>query len=79
VQGSDYPEFICGYTRLENSSRSSLLSELYEEISIRSVERLGEVADWLTYDIPREIVGQALGGKYRGQTQHSVRVTPIQV
>jgi putative (di)nucleoside polyphosphate hydrolase len=45
------------------------LRELYEETSIRSVERLGEIADWLTYDIPRDIVGHAWGGKYRGQTQ----------
>ena len=35
----------------------------------RSVERLGEIAEWLTYDIPREIVGQAWNGKYRGQKQ----------
>jgi putative (di)nucleoside polyphosphate hydrolase len=45
------------------------LRELYEETNIRSVERLGEVAGWLSYDIPREIVGQAWSGKYRGQTQ----------
>ena len=43
--------------------------ELREETGIRSVERLGEVADWLTYDIPRDIVGQAWKGKYRGQKQ----------
>ena len=43
--------------------------ELYEETGIRSVERLGAIDDWLTYDIPREIVGHAWGGKYRGQTQ----------
>lgn len=45
------------------------LRELYEETSIRSVERLGEIGDWLSYDIPRDIVGQAWGGKYRGQSQ----------
>jgi putative (di)nucleoside polyphosphate hydrolase len=45
------------------------LRELYEETNIRSVERLGEIAEWLNYDIPREIVGQAWKGKYRGQTQ----------
>ncbi len=28
-----------------------------------------EISDWLTYDIPREIVGQAWKGKYRGQKQ----------
>jgi len=43
--------------------------ELREETSIRSVERLGEIAQWLNYDIPRELVGQAWKGKYRGQTQ----------
>ena len=45
------------------------LRELREETNIRSVECIGEIADWLTYDIPREIVGQAWKGKYRGQTQ----------
>jgi putative (di)nucleoside polyphosphate hydrolase len=45
------------------------IRELYEETSIRSVERLGEISDWLSYDIPPNIVGQAWGGRYRGQTQ----------
>jgi putative (di)nucleoside polyphosphate hydrolase len=45
------------------------LRELAEETNIRSVERLGEIEEWLKYDIPREIVGQAWQGKYRGQTQ----------
>jgi len=29
------------------------LRELYEETNIRSIERLGEIEEWLTYDIPR--------------------------
>jgi len=45
------------------------LRELYEETNIRSVEKLGEIAEWLTYDIPRELVGQAWKGRYRGQKQ----------
>ena len=45
------------------------LRELYEETSIRSVQKLGEVPEWLTYDIPAEIAGHAWQGKYRGQTQ----------
>jgi putative (di)nucleoside polyphosphate hydrolase len=45
------------------------LRELHEETNITSVEKLGEVADWLVYDIPRDIIGQAWGGKYRGQKQ----------
>jgi putative (di)nucleoside polyphosphate hydrolase len=45
------------------------LRELREETNIRSVERLGEIDEWLTYDIPRDIIGQAWQGRYRGQTQ----------
>ena len=45
------------------------LRELYEETNIRSVEKLGEVPEWLTYDIPREILSGAWQGKYRGQKQ----------
>ena len=45
------------------------LRELYEETNIRSVEKLGEIADWIAYDIPRDIVGAAWSGKYRGQKQ----------
>jgi len=57
-----------GIDRGEDPWRAAL-RELREETNIRSVERLGEIAEWLTYDIPREIVGQAWSGKYRGQTQ----------
>ena len=45
------------------------LRELHEETNIKSVEKLGEIEGWLTYDIPREIVGAAWHGKYRGQKQ----------
>jgi putative (di)nucleoside polyphosphate hydrolase len=45
------------------------LRELREETNIRTVERIAEISDWLTYDIPRDIVGQAWKGKYRGQKQ----------
>jgi putative (di)nucleoside polyphosphate hydrolase len=43
--------------------------ELKEETNIRSVKKLGEIKGWLSYDIPREIAGEAWNGKYRGQTQ----------
>ena len=51
--------------------------ELYEETSVRSVEKLGEVADWLIYDIPRTVAGRAWKGRYRGQRQkwYAVRFT----
>jgi putative (di)nucleoside polyphosphate hydrolase len=45
------------------------LRELYEETSITSVEKLGEIPGWLRYDIPPDIAGRAWKGKYRGQKQ----------
>ena len=48
---------------------AAVLRELYEETNIRAVEKLGEISEWLAYDIPRAIVGAAWKGKYRGQTQ----------
>jgi len=45
------------------------LRELHEETSIRSVKKLAEISDWLYYDIPPNIAGQAWKGKYRGQKQ----------
>jgi putative (di)nucleoside polyphosphate hydrolase len=45
------------------------LRELREETNIGSVERIGDIAEWLNYDIPRDLVGQAWRGKYRGQSQ----------
>jgi putative (di)nucleoside polyphosphate hydrolase len=48
---------------------TAALRELYEETNIRSVEKLGEIADWLNYDLPPEIASEAWRGKYRGQTQ----------
>ena len=45
------------------------LRELYEETSIRSVQKLGEIAEWLTYDLPGAVAKKAWKGKYRGQKQ----------
>ncbi len=52
----------------EDPQRAAL-RELREETNISSVERLGEIAEWLNYDIPPAIAGYAWSGKYRGQTQ----------
>jgi putative (di)nucleoside polyphosphate hydrolase len=45
------------------------LRELYEETSIRSVTLLEEAEGWFDYDLPPDLVGIALKGKYRGQRQ----------
>ena len=51
--------------------------ELYEETSVRSVEKLGEIRDWLIYDIPRTVAGRTWKGRYRGQRQkwYAIRFT----
>lgn len=45
------------------------LRELYEETNIRSVRKLGEISEWLSYELPSELTKKAWGGKYRGQKQ----------
>ena len=43
--------------------------ELYEETNAQSVEKLAEVPEWLTYDIPRTVAGRSWKGRFRGQKQ----------
>lgn len=49
--------------------RRAVLRELAEEIGTDKAEIIGEHPDWLSYDLPAEAIGIALGGKYRGQRQ----------
>jgi putative (di)nucleoside polyphosphate hydrolase len=48
---------------------NAALRELHEETNVRTVKFLGEVEDWLTYDLPRDVAGRAWKGRYRGQSQ----------
>jgi len=43
--------------------------ELEEETGVRSIRILARTRDWLTYDIPDELLGIAWEGRYRGQKQ----------
>jgi putative (di)nucleoside polyphosphate hydrolase len=47
----------------------AVLRELEEEIGTANAAILAEHPDWLTYDLPTDLVGVALKGKYRGQKQ----------
>lgn len=49
--------------------RAAVLRELAEEIGTAEAEIIGEHPDWLTYDLPPDLVGRVLGGRYRGQRQ----------
>lgn len=43
--------------------------ELFEETGIKTASVMGEASQWYDYDLPDDILGVALKGKYRGQTQ----------
>ena len=43
--------------------------ELYEETGMTSVSLLFEAPDWINYDLPKDLIGIGLRGKFRGQTQ----------
>ena len=49
--------------------RVAVLRELAEEIGTDRAEIIAEHPDWFTYDLPPELIGIALGGRYRGQRQ----------
>ncbi len=49
--------------------REAVLRELAEEVGTDRAEVIGEHDAWLTYDLPPELVGVALGGRFRGQRQ----------
>ncbi|VVT00885.1 RNA pyrophosphohydrolase [Rhizobium sp. EC-SD404] len=45
------------------------LRELYEETGMKTVSLLAEAPNWINYDLPAELIGIGLKGRYRGQTQ----------
>jgi len=53
-----------GETPAEAASR-----ELKEEIGTNKAVILREHPEWLSYDLPQHLLGVALHGRYRGQTQ----------
>jgi len=49
--------------------RTAVMRELKEETGTDKAEIIGEMDDWLDYDLPAHLVGIAFHGKYRGQRQ----------
>ena len=43
--------------------------ELEEETSIKNVKLIKEIEGWLTYELPKDLLGKIWKGKYRGQKQ----------
>jgi putative (di)nucleoside polyphosphate hydrolase len=49
--------------------RIAALRELREETGVTSVEVVAEHGEWLSYELPENLLGIALKGRYRGQRQ----------
>ena len=53
----------------EEDPLAAAYRELYEETGMKSVTLLAEAGDWFNYDLPAQLIGIGLKGKFRGQTQ----------
>jgi len=55
----------------DEKPRAAALRELTEETGVApaQVQVLAKTPDWLTYDLPPDLLGKVWGGKYRGQRQ----------
>ncbi|MFN0113968.1 MAG: RNA pyrophosphohydrolase [Paracoccaceae bacterium] len=51
--------------------RAAALRELREETGVTAdkVKPVAKMHDWVTYDLPPELMGKVWGGRYRGQRQ----------
>ena len=51
--------------------RTAALRELCEETGVTAdlVQFIAKTDDWLTYDLPADLLGKVWGGKYKGQRQ----------
>ena len=43
--------------------------ELREETGVKNVKLIKEIDTWLTYDLPKNLLGKLWNGKYKGQRQ----------
>ncbi|MFB2594874.1 RNA pyrophosphohydrolase [Paracoccus sp. p4-l81] len=55
----------------DEKPKAAALRELWEETGVGAdqVQVIAKTPDWLTYDLPPELMGRVWGGKYRGQKQ----------
>ncbi len=53
----------------DEEPRAAVFRELAEEIGTANAELLAEHPEWLSYDLPEELIGKAFKGRFRGQRQ----------
>lgn len=62
-------QFPQGGIDADEDPAAAVLRELSEEIGTNRADIIAEHPDWLTYDLPPHLIGIALRGRFRGQTQ----------
>ena len=58
-----------GGTNENESFLEAAKRELEEETSVKSVKLIKQLDEWLEYELPENLLGKVLEGKYRGQKQ----------
>ena len=53
----------------DEDPKTAGIREMEEEIGTKNAELIGEMSEWLNYDIPENLSHRLWNGKYRGQTQ----------
>jgi putative (di)nucleoside polyphosphate hydrolase len=73
---SDAPEGVGSWWQMPQGgldegeeAEAAALRELFEETGVTSARIVGRTRDWLTYDLPDELIGVAWEGRYCGQKQ----------
>jgi putative (di)nucleoside polyphosphate hydrolase len=49
------------------SPKDGAIRELFEETSVKNVQIIDEYPEWISYNLPNNLIGKIWGGKYRGQ------------
>ena len=68
---SDAWQMPQGSIEPDEDLQTAALRELHEEtgISDNKVDLVAEIEEWITYDLPTNLIPQLWNGKYRGQKQ----------
>ncbi len=66
---SDYWQMPQGGIDEGESPLEAATRELLEEIGTDKAELVKELDQWVTYDLPEELIGKVWKGRYRGQKQ----------
>ncbi len=70
-EGAEAWQMPQGGIDADEKPRAAALRELGEETGVTPdlVEFVAKSKEWLTYDLPSDLLGKVWGGKYRGQRQ----------